>query len=45
MSLPISFHCAATAEFIEAPAWYEDRQLGLAEKFMTEIYPSVAVPA
>ena len=37
MSLPISFHRAATAEFIEASAWYEDRQMGLAVKFMAEI--------
>ena len=43
MSLPISFHRAATAEFIEASAWYEDRQLGLAAKFMVEIERCVSL--
>jgi toxin ParE1/3/4 len=37
MSLPIAFHCAASAEFIEASAWYESKRLGLALEFMAEI--------
>ena len=36
MSLPITFHRAASAEFIAASAWYEGR-LGLAHEFMAEI--------
>jgi putative addiction module component (TIGR02574 family) len=42
-SLPISFHRAASAEFIEASAWYEERQLGLAAKFMAEIERCVSL--
>ena len=37
MSLPITFHRAASAEFIEASAWYEGKRLGLALEFMAEI--------
>jgi len=37
MSLPITFHRAASAEFIEASAWYETKRLGLAFEFMAEI--------
>jgi plasmid stabilization system protein ParE len=37
MSLPIAFHRAASAEFIEASAWYETKRLGLALEFMAEI--------
>ena len=37
MSLPIAFHRAASAEFIEASAWYETKRLGLAREFMAEI--------
>ena len=37
MSLPIAFHRAATAEFIEASAWYEGKRLGLAHEFVAEI--------
>lgn len=37
MSLPITFHRAASAEFIEAGTWYEDRRLGLGVEFITEI--------
>ena len=33
MSLPITFHRAASAEFIEASAWYETKRLGLALEF------------
>ena len=37
MSLPVSFHrAAASAEFIEASAWYESKRLGLALEFMAE---------
>jgi toxin ParE1/3/4 len=44
MSLPITFHRAASAEFIEASAWYESKRLGLALEFMAEIdrYVSLA---
>jgi plasmid stabilization system protein ParE len=37
MSLPVSFHRAASAEFIEASAWYETKRIGLALEFMDEI--------
>ena len=37
MSLSITFHRAASAEFIEASAWYESKRPGLALEFMTEI--------
>jgi plasmid stabilization system protein ParE len=37
MSLPVTFHRAASAEFIEASAWYESKRLGLALEFMSEI--------
>ena len=37
MSLPVTFHRAASAEFIEASAWYETKQVGLALGFMSEI--------
>lgn len=37
MSLPVSFHRAASTEFIEASAWYESKRLGLALEFMAEI--------
>ncbi len=37
MSLPIDFHRAASAEFIEASAWYEGKRFGLALEFITEI--------
>ena len=37
MSLPIAFHRAASAEFIEASAWYESKRAGLALEFMAEI--------
>jgi len=37
MSLLITFHRAASAEFIEASAWYESKRLGLALEFMAEI--------
>ena len=37
MSLPVTFHRAASAEFIEASAWYENKRVGLALEFMAEI--------
>lgn len=37
MSLHIAFHRAASAEFIEASAWYESKRLGLAHDFIFEI--------
>jgi len=37
MSLPVSFHRAACAEFIEASAWYETKRVGLALEFIAEI--------
>ncbi len=37
MSLPVTFHRAASAEFIEASAWYETRRVGLAVEFVAEI--------
>jgi len=37
MSLPVTFHRAASAEFIEASAWYETKRIGLALEFMDEI--------
>ena len=37
MSLPVAFHRAASAEFIEASAWYETKRVGLALEFIAEI--------
>lgn len=37
MSLRITFHRAASAEFIEASAWYESKRLGLGLEFIAEI--------
>lgn len=37
MSLSVAFHRAASAEFIEASAWYEGKRLGLGVEFMAEI--------
>ena len=37
MSLAITFHRAASAEFIEASAWYEGKRLGLGLEFIAEI--------
>ncbi|MBI5890495.1 MAG: hypothetical protein HZB47_07440 [Nitrosomonadales bacterium] len=42
MSLPVTFHRAASAEFIEAGAWYETKRIGLALEFMAEIRRVVA---
>lgn len=37
MSLTVTFHRAASAEFIEASAWYETKRVGLAHEFIAEI--------
>jgi plasmid stabilization system protein ParE len=37
MNLPITFHRAASAEFIEASAWYEGKRLSLGLEFIAEI--------
>jgi plasmid stabilization system protein ParE len=37
MSLLVTFHRAASEEFIEASAWYETKRLGLAFEFIAEI--------
>jgi plasmid stabilization system protein ParE len=37
MTLAITFHRAANAEFIEASAWYEAKRVGLALEFIAEI--------
>jgi toxin ParE1/3/4 len=37
MRLPITFHRAASAEFIEASAWYESKRIGLALDFIAEL--------
>lgn len=37
MKLPVTFHRAASAEFIEASVWYENKQAGLARQFISEI--------
>ncbi len=45
MSLAITFHRAASAEFIEASVWYESKRLGLALEFMAEIDRCVSLAA
>jgi plasmid stabilization system protein ParE len=37
MSLPVTFHRAASAEFSEASTWYEGKRRGLASDFIAEI--------
>lgn len=37
MSLPIAFYRAASAEFMEASAWYEGKRVGLGLEFIAEI--------
>jgi len=37
MTLPIAFHRAANAEFIEATEWYDSKRLGLGLEFIAEI--------
>jgi plasmid stabilization system protein ParE len=43
MSLAVTFHRAASAEFIEASAWYETKRVGLAIEFMAEIDSCVSL--
>jgi plasmid stabilization system protein ParE len=43
MSLSVTFHRAASAEFIEASVWYEAKRMGLALEFMTEIERCVSL--
>ena len=43
MSLPVTFHRAASAEFIEASAWYETKRVGLALEFIAEIDRGVSL--
>ena len=45
MSLPVTFHRAASAEFIEASTWYETKRVGLALEFMAEIDRCVSLAA
>jgi plasmid stabilization system protein ParE len=37
MKLPVILHRAASLEFIEASAWYENKQAGLGREFISEI--------
>jgi len=37
MKLTINFHRAASLEFIEASAWYENKRAGLGSEFISEI--------
>jgi plasmid stabilization system protein ParE len=43
MSLPVTFHRAASTEFIEASEWYETKRVGLALEFITEIEHCVSL--
>ena len=43
MSLSVTFHRAASAEFIEASAWYEAKRIGLALEFIAEIDSCVSL--
>ena len=43
MSLPITFHRAASAEISEASAWYESKRIGLGVEFITEIERCVSL--
>ena len=43
MSLFVTFHRAASAEFIEASVQYDDKRTGLALEFMTEIERCVSL--
>lgn len=45
MSLLVTFHHAARAEFIEASSWYESKRSGLALEFMAEIERCVSLAA
>ena len=43
MSLHVTFHRAASAELIEASAWYEPKRIGLALEFIAEIDSCVSL--
>jgi len=43
MSLPVTFHRSASAEFIEASEWYETKRIGLALEFIAEIDSCVSL--
>lgn len=43
MILPVTFHRAASSEFIEASAWYESKRSGLALEFIGEIERCVSL--
>ena len=43
MSLPVTFHRAASAEFIEASVWYESKRAGLASESIAEVDSCVAL--
>ena len=45
MTLPVAFHRAARAEFIEAAAWYEAKRQDLGVAFIAEIDRCVALAA
>lgn len=45
MTLPVTFHRAARAEFIEAAAWYEMQRLGLGTEFIAEIERCITLAA
>ena len=45
MTLPVAFHRAARAEFIEAAAWYEAQRPNLGVAFIAEIELCVALAA
>jgi toxin ParE1/3/4 len=45
MSLRITFHRAAKAEFVEASVWYESKRVGLALDFIAEIDRCVSLAA
>lgn len=45
MSLPVTFHRAARAEFIEAAAWYDAQRSSLGVEFITEIERCIALAA
>jgi hypothetical protein len=43
MTLHIAFHRAASAEFIEATAWYDSKRLGLGFEFIDEIESCISL--
>ena len=45
MTLPVAFHRAARADFIEAVAWYEAQRPNLGVAFIAEIELCVALAA